>query len=117
MSGRRVPGVMRIPARYLGTLLIRGMAIWVTSRLMVVALYMFIGASSDDRETVAAFTQGSPTILAIWTLALSVVLIVFDLHRRHEVMLLNNLGVVTAHAVLLGTVPSVVMETGMAILR
>ena len=113
----RVPGVMRIPARYLGTLLIRGTVIWVLSRLMVVAVYLFIGAGLADRETVDAFTQGSPAILAVWTPALAMVLIVFDLHRRHEVMLLNNLGVVTAHAVLLGTVPSVVMETAMAMLR
>ena len=117
MSSTGPAVVMRIPIRYLRTLLIRGTAIWIGSRLMVVALYLFIGASAGDRETASAFTLGNPVILTIWTMVLSPALMVFDLHRRHEVALLNNLGVITAHAVLLGTVPSVVMETTMALLR
>ena len=116
MSNRSTPGVTRIPGRYSRTLLVRGMAIWALARLVVHALYLII-ASSADSETAAAFTNGSPVILALWSLVLSAALVRVDLHRRHEVSLLNNLGVITLHAILVGTVPAVVMETVLARVR
>lgn len=116
MSDVPAVGAARIPLRYSRALLIRGIAIWVLARLMVKALYMVI-ASSSDGETAAAFTNGGPLILAAWTLVLSVALVRVDLYRRHEVALLNNLGVITSHAILLGTVPAVVMEIALAIVR
>jgi len=116
MSDVPSPGVMRIPVRFSRTLLIRGMAIWALSRLMVQALYMVI-ASNSGNETAAAYTNGNPIILAGWTLVLAASLVRIDLHRRHEVALLNNLGVVTSHAILLGTVPAVVMEVVMTMFR
>jgi hypothetical protein len=94
--------------------LIRGIAIWAFARLLAKALYLVI-ASSVDHETATAFTTGSPIILAGWTLVLSAALVRVDLYRRHEVALLNNLGVMTSHAILLGTLPAVVMEVAMAI--
>ena len=107
---------MRIPIRYFLTLLVRGVAIWLLSRLVVKALYSVI-ASNADSETAAAFTMGNPLILAGWTLVLAATLVRVDLYRRHEISLLNNLGVVTSHAVLLGTLPAVVIETAMAVIR
>ena len=108
---------MRIPARYVRTVLLRGLAVWVLSRLGVKVLYMFIGDSAGrDSEMAAALTNGSPVILAAWTLVLSAVLIRFDLYRRHEVALLNNLGVLTTHVVILGALPAAVIETALVIL-
>lgn len=118
MSGVPTPGVTRLPGRYARMLLIRGMAIWVSARLMVLALYVFVAASSRrSPDVAAAFTNGNPLVLAGWALALSAALVRVDLYRRHEVALLNNLGVITSHATLLGTLPAVVMETAMAIVR
>lgn len=108
--------VPRIPVRYARTLLIRGLVIWAVARLAVQALYLVI-ASSADQETAAAFTHGNPTILAVWTVVLSAALVRLDLYRRHEIDLLNNLGVPTSHVILLGVLPAVVMETATAILR
>jgi hypothetical protein len=95
-------------------LLLRGTAIWALARLMVRALYMAIAAMADA-ETAAAFTHGNPAVLTGWTLALSVALVLVDLHRRREVTLLNNLGVFTSHAVMLGAVPAVVLESALVI--
>lgn len=108
----------RIPLRYSRTLLIRGMAIWILVRLGVLALYTFIAASGGPSPDVAAaFTYGNPVLVTAWTVVLSAVLVRFDLYRRHEIALLNNLGVLTSHAIALGTLPAVVMECTLAILR
>ena len=118
MSSLSTAGVTRIPVRYLRTLLYRGIAVWLLARVGVEALYRFIAASAGrDSEMAAALTNGSPFILAAWTLVLSAVLMRLDLYRRHEVALLNNLGVLTSHVVLLGTLPAVVLESAMVILR
>ena len=109
-------GATRIPVRYARTLLIRGLVIWVLARIVVHVLYLVI-ASSADSETAAAFTNGSPVIRAIWTLVLSAALVRVDVYRRHEVSLLNNLGVITPHAIFVGTVPTIVIETALAIVR
>lgn len=118
MSNRLASDVTRIPFHYSRVLLLRGLAVWLLARVGVEALYRFIAASAGrDSEMAAALTHGSPVILAAWTVVLSAILIRFDLYRRHEVTLLNNLGVLTSHVVLLGTVPAVVMETAVTILR
>ena len=98
------------------TLLVRGWVIWAVARIMGLVLYLLIAASAD-REMAAAFTQGNPVVLMGWTLALTAALVRVDLQRRHEVALLNNLGVFTSHAVTVGVVPALVMETALAILR
>ena len=108
-------GAPAIPARYLRALLLRGAAVWLIARLMVMALYMSIAASAPG-GTAAAFTNGNALLLSGWTLVLTAALMHLDLHRRHEATLLNNLGVITSRAVILGTVPAVVMETAMTIL-
>lgn len=109
-------GTTRIPVRYARTLLLRGLAIWVLARVFAQALYLAIAASAD-REIAAAFTNGSSLILAIWTLVLSAAIVRIDFYRRHEVVLLHNLGVIIWQAMLMGTLPAVVMETVMAIVR
>ena len=106
----------RIPARYVRSLLMRGLVIWVVSRFMVMALYAAIAASTDA-ETAAAFTQGNPLILTGWTLALSLALVRLDIHRRHEIALLNNLGVFMTHAVAIGAVPTAIIEFTLAVAR
>jgi hypothetical protein len=114
MSKVRIPS--RIPAHYLQALLLRGVVLWAVSRLMAKGLFLFI-ASSVDRETAAAFTQGNPFVLTGWTLTLTAALVWVDLYRRQEVFLLANLGVIIPHAVLIGTIPAMVMETVWALLR
>jgi hypothetical protein len=37
-------------------------------------------------------------------------LLLVDLHRRKELALLHNLGIVTSQAVVVGTVPAIIME-------
>lgn len=96
---------IRLPERYVRVLLTRGVIVWLGARFMVVALFAAIRGMAD-RETAALFTQANPLVLAGWTLALSSILLNFDLHRRHEVSLLNNLGVTVSHAVTVGTVPA-----------
>ena len=109
-------GATRIPVRYVRSLLLRGVAIWALARVFAKALYVAIAASAD-RETAAAFINGSPLILTGWTLVLSAAIVRIDFSRRHEVVLLNNLGVIIWHAMLVGTLPAVVMETVLAIVR
>lgn len=113
MSEARAPA---IPTRYSRTLLLRGVVLWAVSRLMVKVLYMFISANAGS-ETTSAFTQGNPLLLTAWTLVLTAALVRLDLYRRHEVALLNNLGVITSHAVAVGTVPALLLETALTILR
>ena len=94
------------------------MAVWLLARAGVMALYMFIAASARrSPDVAAAFTNGNAIVLAGWTVVLSAVIVRFDLYRRHEIALLNNLGVLTWHAIVLGTLPAVVMETTLAIVR
>ena len=112
----RLRAASRLPAQYLQTLLVRGAVLWAVARLMAKGLFLFI-ASSVDRETAAAFTQGNPFVLTGWTLALTAALVWVDLYRRQEVFLLANLGVIIPHAVLIGTIPAMVMETVWALLR
>jgi hypothetical protein len=76
---------------------------------MVVAVFAAIRGMADP-ETAALFTETNPLVLAAWTLALCAMLLHFDLHRRHEVSLLNNLGVTSAQAIMVGTTPAVFAE-------
>ena len=50
-------------------------------------------------------------MLPVWVLAVSASLIHLDLHRRKELMLANNLGVTTVHAMMIGTIPALLFET------
>ena len=117
MSEAHTPAVSatRIPGRYARILLLRGLALWLFARLMVMVVYAFMATSY--RDTADLFTQPNPLVMATWTMALSAALVRIDLYRRHEVSLLNNLGVVTVHVVVLGTMPAALMETTLLLLR
>ena len=118
MSNVPTARATRIPVRYVRALLMRGLAVWILSRLGVEALYRFIADSAGrDSEVAAALTNGSPMILAAWTLVLSATLMRLDLYRRQEVALMHNLGIVTSNLILVGVVPAIVMESAMVILR
>jgi hypothetical protein len=104
-----------IPVRYRRTLLLRGVVVWAFARIMVMVLYLLVMASLD-REVAALFIEGNPLVQMAWTLALTATLIRLDLNRRREEFLLNNLGVPTRHAVMLGTMPAVLVETALVAL-
>jgi hypothetical protein len=104
-----------LPARYLRALLLRGVVVWLGARFAVVALFAAIRGMAD-RETAALFTETNPLVLSAWTLGLCATLLHFDLHRRHEVSLLNNLGITTSYAVTMGTGPAMFAELAMLFL-
>lgn len=107
MSGFLVPRYrLRIPGRVLKTLLLRGTILWLLARLMAAAI---LGAAAD------ASSRGGKALPA-WTLAMSATLLLVDLHRRKELMLLNNLGVFTWHAILVGSIPALVLEASLLII-
>ena len=88
----------RIPSRYLKTLLLRGVATMVFARLLGMAV---ISAAKDAGHPVEWEPFGP-----LWTVLASASLILVDLHRRHELRLLHNLGVTTQMAVAVASVPS-----------
>ena len=103
---RRLP-----PRRFLGTLLLRGTALWVLSHLMAKLALAMKAASAPGFAVDAAViqTHGDPS-LPIWSLVMSATLMLVDLLRRKELVLLNNLGVATAGAVMVGVLPAIVGE-------
>lgn len=66
-------------------------------------------AARSAFEATAVPGNGDST-LPIWVLVMSVSLMIVDLYRRKELLLLNNLGVATAGAVLVGVSPAIVGE-------
>jgi hypothetical protein len=108
----RVPGAVRLPRRYARMILIRGLALWILARVMVFAIAMFLATMTrSDVLGAGDLLRGANVVVAAWAIAMSAALVLLDLHRRHEIALLNNLGVTTATAVVLGSVPAAVMET------
>ena len=103
---RRLP-----PRRFLRTLLLRGTALWVLSHLMALLVLAMKAASAPRSAVDAAVVQAhdDPTV-AIWAFVMSVSLMLVDLLRRKELVLLNNLGVATAGAVMVGVLPAIVGE-------
>jgi hypothetical protein len=91
--------MLRLPPRYLRTLLLRGAALWLLARLMGKAA--FAAAAAED----------GGVLIPIWVLVMAVSLTFVDLLRRKELSLLHNLGVTTGGAVLAGSLPAAVMET------
>ena len=88
-----------MPPVLLKTLILRGISLWFLARLMGVAVLSAAGA------------HGGGAMLPVWALAASASLVHIDLHRRKELMLVKNLGVTTAHAVVIGTIPALLFET------
>jgi hypothetical protein len=69
-------------------------------------------ATSGGRAEVSA---GAWALLPWWTLGISPALVLVDLHRRREVVLLGNLGVITGHAVLVGTIPAFLLTPALTL--
>jgi hypothetical protein len=88
----------RIPPRYLKTLLLRGTALWLLGRIMGKAALASVSATE------------SAGLLSGWVVVMTAGLILIDLHRRRELALLHNLGVTTGRAVMLATLPAIVLE-------
>jgi hypothetical protein len=106
-----VLSAVRIPNRYLGTLLVRGAALWALARALIIALAMFIAAAANlDAVSATDIALGTNVVLATWRVIMSAALVLVDLYRRHELALLSNLGVTTASAVALGVIPAGLIE-------
>jgi hypothetical protein len=62
---------------------------------------------------VISFVSGDPAgaLLSGWVVLMTASLTLIDLHRRRELSLLHNLGINTAWAVSLSTLPAIVAET------
>ena len=89
---------MRLPRALVRALILRGAALWLFARLMAIAVLSSAGVDSRG------------VVLPVWTLAVSASLVHLDLHRRKELMLLNNIGVATGSAVFVGSWPAFLFE-------
>ena len=76
----------------------RGISIWFFARLMAIAVLSSAGVA------------GGGVVLPVWTLAVSASLVHIDLHRRKELMLVNNMGVASGNAVFIGSLPAFLLE-------
>lgn len=90
---------MRLPPLLVRALILRGIGVWIFARVMAIAVLASAGVTDIGLE------------LPVWTLAVSASLVHLDLHRRKELMLVNNIGVTTGHAVLIGSLPALLFET------
>ena len=94
---------MRIPLSYLQHLLLRGSILWLLARLSAAAV---VGSTADFG-----------LMLSFWAVAITTALVLVDLQRRREVMLLNNLGVTTLQAILVSTIPAVILEALLGVVQ
>jgi hypothetical protein len=86
-----------IPPRLLRALLIRGAILWALARVSVIVVF--------------AMAEISPIqLLAFWSVLATSGLLLVDLNRRQELILLHNLGMTTLSAVLVGCSPALVLE-------
>ena len=56
-------------------------------------------------------------LLPFWSVLITALLVLADLHRRKEILLLNNLGLAIGPIVLVATTPGVLLELALATLR
>jgi len=94
---------VRIPLSYLQHLLLRGSILWLLARLSAAAV---VGGTAD-----------LGLMLSFWAVAITTALVLVDLQRRREVMLLNNLGVTTQQAIVVSTIPAVILEVLLGLVR
>ncbi|HEX6317026.1 MAG TPA: hypothetical protein VFZ73_19270 [Gemmatimonadaceae bacterium] len=76
---------------------------------MAVVIWSY--AQSMGGPDLAAMAGAITISLVPWVVAMAPVLILLDLLRRKERMLLNNLGVTLPAAVTLGSIPAVLFES------
>lgn len=87
-------------------LLRRAALLWLLGRLMV-AFFVFIYQGAGALTTHAVHL-GTPT--SLWLIAMVAALTVLDVHRRHEIVLLANLGVGPGPIAVLAALPPLVLE-------
>jgi hypothetical protein len=105
---------VRIPAKFLRHLVLRGIILWVLARLAVLA----IGAAAAANQVPGAEQTVAPgPILSFWGVVVTAALVLVDLQRRKELMLLHNLGVTTQHAIIVGMIPALTIETFLSVIR
>ena len=96
---------MRVPGLVIAAYLRRGAIIWLTMRLCVSGV-LLLGGDNPLHPSV-------PTTFAfVW---LTVGLTVLDIRRRHEQMLIGNLGLRPVVVSLLTVVPAATGETGLRV--
>jgi hypothetical protein len=59
--------------------------------------------------------RASALLVPLWSVTMCSALLLVDLHRRKELVLLHNLGLPTGLAVSIGVFPSLVLETLLAV--
>ena len=96
---------MRIPSGVIRALILRGIVLWFLGRVMASVVLAW-----------ANIPGGSP-LQPVWMLAVAAALVHFDLHRRKELVLLHNLGVATAPAIVIGTIPAFLLESALLTLH
>jgi hypothetical protein len=87
-------------------LLRRAALLWLIGRLML-AVFVFIYQGPGALPT-HAVRVGTPT--SLWLIAMVAALTVLDVHRRHEIVLLANLGVRPGAIAGLAALPAVALE-------
>ena len=92
---------MNIPPRLVRTLLTRGVVLWLLGKLAALV-----------NLAMASLRPGP--FFPLWSVVIAAGLCLADLHRRKETMLLANLGIRTSAAVIVGTIPAVILETVLA---
>ena len=94
------------PPPFRGLLLRRAGVLWLLGRLMV-ALFVLIYEGADSLAA-DAVRLGAPASLALTGLVAALTLL--DVLRRHEVVLLANLGVSRVGIVILASLPPLALE-------
>lgn len=94
-----IASASHLPPAFLRTLLVRGTVLWVFATLSAFAILAY--AETLNSQTAAT--------VPVWAIVVTPLLCFADLRFRKELTLLHNLGVSTAYALVVGTIPSVVI--------
>jgi hypothetical protein len=95
----------RLPVPLLRAFLIRGTVLWLLSRVMGKVIF-----------AAANMTPSGGMLFPAWIVVMAGSLMVADLHRRKELMLLYNLGIPAWRAAAVATIPALVMESLLVVL-
>ena len=87
----------------------RGAAAWVLVR----AAFAYVSAESADVLGRPSLTLELPALLALIAICSS--LVVLDVLRKHERILLANLGVSLGAVALIGAIPALLVETAITL--
>jgi len=90
----------RLPVPLLRAFLIRGIVLWLLSRVMGKVVF-----------AMANMTPSGDLLFPAWIVVMAGCLMVADLHRRKELMLLYNLGIPAWRAAAVAMIPGLVMES------